>query len=134
MSRRRWVIAIAAAALVALLAAGSVGTFFSAKAESAFKSDTEKASYAIGLNLARQLKTIAANIDETALAEGFNDGRSAARKPRLTDQEIAATLASLRRMHQQKVKAEHSRAATPAMNGRGLSVFFKLDPRITAAY
>lgn len=134
MSRRRWVIGIGVAALLALAAAASTGRVFDAKAEAAFKSDTEKASYAIGLNLARQLKTIAADIDERALAQGFNDGRSAERKPRLTDQEITATLASLRKMHQQKLAAANNSAGKPMTNAPGISVFFKLDPRLTASY
>jgi hypothetical protein len=134
MLRRRWVIGIAGTALAALAAVASTGKVFGAKADAAFKSDTEKASYAIGLNLARQLKTIAADIDERALAQGFNDGRSADRKPRLTDQEITATLASLRKAHQQKLTAAQASAGKPVTSTPGLMVFFKMDPRLTAAY
>lgn len=123
------------AAVVAVLAGtASTGKVFGAKAEPVFKSELEKASYAIGLNLARQLKTIASDLDDRALAQGFNDGRSATGKTRLTNQEISATLASLRKTYQQKLTAAHASADKPVTTIPGLAVFFKLDPRITASY
>jgi hypothetical protein len=135
MSTRRWSIAIALAAFVAIAAAAaSTGKVFGAKPEAAFKSETEKASYAIGVNLARQLKTMASDVDDHALAQGFNDARSIEGKTRLTNQEIAAVLGSLRKTYQQQVKAAHESAGKPATSGPGISVFFKLDPRLTASY
>ena len=135
MSSRKWSIAvvIAAAALVVTAAATS-GKVFGAKVETAFKSESEKASYAIGVNLARQLKSMASGVDDQALMQGFNDGRSADGKVRLTNQEIAATLTSLRKAYQQKTAAAHTSAGTPVTAEPGMSVFFKLDPRLTAAY
>ena len=135
MTTRRWSIAIAGAAVILIVAAAaSTGKVFGAKAEPAFRSDTEKASYAIGVNLARQLKTMAADLDDRALAEGFNDGRMADRKARLTNEEIVATLASLRKTYQQKVTAAHASAGEPTTSTPGISVFFKMEPRLTAAY
>ena len=135
MSTRRWWIAVAIAALVAVAAAAlSTGKVFGAKVETAFKSETDKASYAVGINLARQLKTMASELDDRALTQGFNDGRSADGKARLTNQEITATLAALRKRYQQKVAAAHTSAGKPVASGPGISVFFKLDPRLTAQY
>lgn len=135
MSLRRWLIGIAMAAFVAVVAAtASTGKVFGAKTEPAFTTETEKASYAIGLNLARQLKTIATDLDDRALMQGFNDGRSAERKARLTNQEIATTLGSLRKTYQQKAAAANTSAGKPVTSSPGISVFFKLDPRLTAAY
>jgi hypothetical protein len=122
-----------ALAVVAAVAV-STGKVFGAKAEPGFKNETERASYAIGLNLARQLKTMASDLDDRALAQGFNDGRSANRKTRLTNQEVAATLSSLRKRYQQRIAATHSGAGNPVTNSPGISVFFKLDPRLTAGY
>jgi hypothetical protein len=135
MSRRRWLIAIAVAGLLVVAAAAvSTKKVLGAKAEPVFKSDLEKASYAIGLNLARQLKTIAGDLDDRALMRGFNDGRSSEGKSRLTKQEISATLASLRKTYQQKLKAAHAGAGTPVTDVPGLSVLFKMDPRLTNSY
>ena len=135
MSSRRWSMVIAIAALAAVAAAAaSTGKVFGAKAEPAFRSETEKASYAVGVNLARQLKTMASELDDRALAQGFNDGRAADGKTRLTDQEITATLTSLRKTYQQKIAAAHTSAGQPVTNSPGMSIFFKLDPRLTAAY
>ena len=136
MSSRQWSIAIVITALVAVVgvAAASTGKVFGAKPEPAFKSDMEKASYAIGLNLARQLKTIAGELDDRALTQGFNDGRAADAKSRLTPQEINATLSSLRKTYQEKRAAANTSAGKPATAAPGISVFFKLDPRLTAAY
>jgi hypothetical protein len=135
MSTRRWSIVVVVAALLAVAAAAaSTGKVFGAKAEPQFKSETEKASYAIGLNLARQLKTMASELDDRALAQGFNDGRSADGKTRLTNEESTAVLASLRKRFQQKIAAARTSASKPVTGSPGMSVFFKLDPRLTAAY
>ena len=140
MSRRRWLIAIAVtvwlAAVAAAVSTGAVssGKLFGGKAEPAFKTEVEKASYVIGLNLARQLKTIAKDLDERALTQGFNDGRTGEGRSRLTREEIAATIASLRNMHKAKLTEAHASAGTPVTQSPGLSVLFKLDPRLTASY
>jgi FKBP-type peptidyl-prolyl isomerase-like protein len=135
MSRRRWLIAVAVVGLVVIgAAAASTSSVFGARVEPTFKSETEKASYAIGLNLARQLKTIAKDLDDEALAQGFNDGRSVDGKTRLTNQQITATLASLRKTYQQKAAAARTSAGKPVTAVPGISVFFKMDPRLTASY
>ena len=135
MSPRRWLIAVATAGLVVAVAgAASTGKVFGAKAQPTFKSETEKASYAVGVNLARQLKTIASDLDDRALLQGFNDARSADGKSRLTNEEMIATLTSLRKTYQQRTAAAHSSAGKPVTSAPGLSVFFKMDPRLTNAY
>jgi hypothetical protein len=123
------------AALVAAVAVGaSTGKVFGAKPEPAFTSDLEKASYAIGVNLARQFKLVASDLDDQALAQGFNDGRAADGKARLTNAEIVAAMAALRKTYQQRVQAAHTGAGKPVTGNAGISVFFKMDPRLTAAY
>jgi Domain amino terminal to FKBP-type peptidyl-prolyl isomerase len=136
MSPRRWWMALAVAGVVAAVAgaAASAGYVFGAKATPAFKSDVERASYAIGLNLARQLRTMASDLDERALAQGFDDGRAAEGKARLTNQEVTATLAALRKTYQQKLASAHASAGPPITSAPGMSVFFKLDPRLTSQY
>jgi hypothetical protein len=123
-----------AVAGVAAAAAASAGFVFGAKAKPAFRSDMERASYAIGLNLARQLRTMASDLDERALAEGFSDGRAADGKARLTNQEVTTTLAALRKSYQQNLATAHASAGPPVTRAPGMSVFFKLDPRLTSQY
>jgi hypothetical protein len=134
MSPRRGLIAVAIVGVAVVAAALSAGRVFGAKEESAFKNDTEKASYAVGVNLARQLKTLADSVDERALVAGFNDARSGDGKTRLTNQEINAALATLRASYHQNVAAAQVGAKAPATNTPGISVFFKMDPRLTASY
>jgi hypothetical protein len=134
MSSRRWSILIVIALLAVAGAAASAGRVFGANAAPAFKSDAEKASYAIGLNLAKQLKMVASELDDAALVQGFNDGRSADGKSRLTAQEVSATLAGLRKTYQEKRTAASTSAGKPATAVPGISVFFKMDPRLTQSY
>ena len=135
MSPRRWLISGGIVASVALVAAvASAGRVFGARGEPAFKTETEKASYAVGVNLARQLKTMASELDDRALAQGFNDGRSADGKTKLTNQEIVAALNTLRTTYRQNAAAAQTAAGKPATTTPGISVFFKLDPRLTASY
>ena len=135
MSRPRWMIAVATAGLVlAVAGAVSTGKVFGAKAQAAFKSDSEKASYAVGVNLARQLKSIAGELDDRALLRGFNDARSADGKSLLSNDEMMTTLKSLRRDFQRRTAAAHSSAGQPVTSATGVSVYFKMDPRLTNAY
>jgi Domain amino terminal to FKBP-type peptidyl-prolyl isomerase len=135
MLRPRWLLAAGMAGLVAaIVLAASSGKVVGAKPDPTFRTEAEKAGYAVGANLARQLKTIAGDLDDRALLQGFNDARATGGQTRLTNEEINAILQSLRRTHQQKVAAVHSSAGAPATSTSGLAVFFKMDPRLTAAY
>jgi len=128
-------IAVATAGLVVAVAgAASTGKVFGAKTQQVFKSDSERASYAVGVNLARQLKTIAGELDDRALLQGFNDARSADGKSRLTNEEMIATLKSLRKTYQQRTAAAHANAGQPVTSAPGVSVYFKMDPRLTSTY
>lgn len=135
MSRPGWMIAVATAGLaVTVAAATTTGNVFGAKTQGAFRSASEKAGYAVGVNLARQLRTIAGDLDDRALLRGFNDARSAEGKTLLTDEEMVATLRSLRKTHQQRAAAARSSAGQPITSAPGVSVYFKLDPRLTNTY
>jgi FKBP-type peptidyl-prolyl isomerase-like protein len=136
MLRRRWSIALVVAALGLVFAiVATTGKAFGAKSEPlAFETEMDKASYAIGVNLARQFKLMAGDLDVQALAQGFADGRAPDGKTRLTNEDITATLAALRKTYQQKVQAAHTSADKPVTGNAGISVFFKLDPRLTASY
>lgn len=135
MSRRRWSVAVLVAALVAAVSiVASTGKVFGAKPEPAFTSEMERASYAIGVNLARQYKLVATDLDDRALARGFNDARAADGKAHLTNAEITAALKALRNTYQQRMQAAHTGAGNPVTGNAGISVFFKLDPRLTKAY
>jgi hypothetical protein len=59
--------------------------------ESPFKSLTDKASYAIGLNIGRSLKGEGVEVDIAALTRGIKDSLGSA-KPLLTDKEIQETM------------------------------------------
>ena len=75
------------------------------------KTERDKASYAIGLNMGRNLHRDAVEVNTTALLEGLRDAL-AGRKPLLTDQEAQAALAALqvevRRTMEAKRAAESS--------------------------
>src|SRR5215831_2411959 len=62
-----------------------------AAAAPALKTNREKASYAFGVNLARNLKQEGVEIDSALLARGFKDG-SGTGKLLLTDEEAQAAL------------------------------------------
>ena len=47
---------------------------------------------------------------------------------------MVATLKSLRKTYQERTAAAHSSAGRPVTRAPGLSVYFKMDPRLTNAY
>jgi FKBP-type peptidyl-prolyl cis-trans isomerase FklB len=59
------------------------------------KTDKEKGSYAVGLNIGNSLKQQPVDLDLPSLFKGITDGRTGS-KPLLTDQEIEAALKVLR--------------------------------------
>jgi FKBP-type peptidyl-prolyl cis-trans isomerase FklB len=59
------------------------------------KTDKEKGSYAVGLNIGNSLKQQPVDLDLPSLFKGITDGRTG-NKPLLTDQEIEAALKVLR--------------------------------------
>jgi FKBP-type peptidyl-prolyl cis-trans isomerase FklB len=63
------------------------------------KTQKERASYAIGLNVGKQMKTQGVEVDFEALLRGFKDALSGA-KPALTDKEIRETMMALQKESQ----------------------------------
>jgi FKBP-type peptidyl-prolyl cis-trans isomerase FklB len=72
---------------------------------SPFKTDNEKASYALGLNIGSNLKRQSVDVDPAILAEGLKDGLTGA-KPLLTEDEAKAALTQL----QTEVRAKQEAA------------------------
>ncbi|HWZ97393.1 MAG TPA: FKBP-type peptidyl-prolyl cis-trans isomerase N-terminal domain-containing protein [Candidatus Dormibacteraeota bacterium] len=77
------------------------------------KTNREKASYAFGVNLAKNMKQQGVDLDPTVLARGFKDGFSGA-KPLLSDQEAQSAL--LAYSEEVKKKMEAQQAAVGAVN------------------
>lgn len=129
----RWLTALAIAAFGFVIAiVASTGGVSSAKATPEFKSPMEKASYALGVNFARQLKTMAGEIDVEAMVQGFSDARATGGKTRLSPQEVNAAIVALRKKYQEQRAAARASAGPPATSVAGLSVFFKMDPLLAS--
>lgn len=77
----------------------------------ALKTNRDKASYAFGVNLARNLKKEGVDLDTAILARGLKDGFGAA-KPLLTDEEAQAALMAYSGEVRKKVEAEQAVIAT----------------------
>lgn len=114
--------AIVTTALVVAIVAAT-GSASRATAAAEFNSPMEMASYALGVNFARQLKTMAGEVDAEAMMQGFNDARAAGGETRLSEQQVNAAVSALRKKYQEQQSA--ARAATAS-----LSIFFKMDPRL----
>jgi len=56
-----------------------------------FKSEKEKLSYAVGMNLAKALQKQSVEVDADLLLQGFQDARSGS-KPLMTEEQVRATL------------------------------------------
>jgi FKBP-type peptidyl-prolyl cis-trans isomerase FklB len=66
--------------------------------------DKQKASYALGLNIARGLKSQAVDVDPLLLQRGIRDGLAG--KPLLTDQQAQAALTQLQAQSKQMMEAK----------------------------
>jgi FKBP-type peptidyl-prolyl cis-trans isomerase FklB len=75
----------------------------------ALKTQKEKASYAIGLNLGRNMRQNSVDVDPNILLLGVKDAL-AGRKPLLTDDEAKAALAALQNDVHQKAQAKMQEA------------------------
>jgi FKBP-type peptidyl-prolyl cis-trans isomerase FklB len=102
--RMRWT-----AAVVAIM----VGTFAgSAQAQSkpSLKTDNEKVSYSIGLDIGANFKRQSVELDSKALAAGIADGLSGA-KPALSEDEIRKVLADFQTQMRDRAVAASQKAA-----------------------
>jgi hypothetical protein len=103
-----------------------------------FNNDKEKTSYALGVSIARQMKTRAIEVDAAALARGFQDVLSNG-KSLLTDDEVRAAVAAVQKDYTAKIaalKKEQMRARREAALANNperatqIVVSYKLDPRL----
>jgi len=96
-------------------AAKKPGTATAAKpgtaAAPALKTNRDKASYAFGVNLARNLKKEGVDLDSALVARGLKDGFGAT-KPLLTDEEAQAALMAYSGEVRKKVEAEQAAVAS----------------------
>jgi FKBP-type peptidyl-prolyl cis-trans isomerase FklB len=76
----------------------------------ALKTNRDKASYAFGVNLARNLKKEGVDLDSTLVARGLKDGFGAT-KPLLTDEEAQAALMAYSGEVRKRVEAEQAAIA-----------------------
>lgn len=79
--------------LIVMIGILLLATQVSAQESQALKSQKEKVSYIIGMDLANNLKRQSVEIDPDSLARGVKDALSGA-KPQLTDQEIREIMTS----------------------------------------
>jgi FKBP-type peptidyl-prolyl cis-trans isomerase FklB len=77
--------------LAALLAAIALNTAASAQQGAALKSNKEKASYVIGMNIGRSLKNDGVEVDQAAFIQGLTDGRGGA-QPKLSAEEMKTVM------------------------------------------
>ncbi len=80
--------------LIALLGVLLLAVQLNAKEVGVFKSEKEKVSYALGVELARNLKKQAIDVDGETLMKGVRDGLSG-KEMLLTEEGLQATLSSL---------------------------------------
>jgi hypothetical protein len=95
----------------------------------AFKSEKEKVSYALGMNLARQLRAQSIEVDPEVLSQGLRDALSRG-ETRLTEQEVLAIVIGIQKELKSKRAAVQSEKPGPPKDLAGISVTFKLDPRL----
>jgi FKBP-type peptidyl-prolyl cis-trans isomerase FklB len=93
-----------AAKMPATPAAKTPTTAAKTPAANPLTTDKQKASYALGLNIARGLKSQAVDVDPLLLQRGIRDGLAG--KPLLTDQQAQAALTQLQAQSKQMMEAK----------------------------
>src|SRR5260370_1862752 len=82
-----------------------------APSDSPLKTQKDKISYALGMNIGNGLRRNAIDVDLNTMLQGIKDGASAA-KPLMTDDEIRAALTTFQQEMQAKQIAQMQQAAT----------------------
>ncbi len=82
-----------------------------APSDSPLKTQKDKISYALGMNIGTGLRRNAIDVDLNTMLQGIKDGASAA-KPLMTDDEIRAALTTFQQEMQAKQIAQMQQAAT----------------------
>jgi len=86
-----------------------------------FKSQKEKLSYAVGMNLAKALQKQSVEVDADLLIQGFQDARSGS-KPVMTEEQVRATLVGVQselRRKQAALQAEERKELAEKNNKEG---------------
>jgi FKBP-type peptidyl-prolyl cis-trans isomerase FklB len=78
---------------------------------SAFKTQKEKISYAIGMEMGKGVKTQGIDVDPTILVQGLNDAISGA-KPQMSEEELRQVISGLQQEIRQKQMQAQQAAAT----------------------
>ena len=94
---------------MAVLAVGFLAVGLRAQEQSVFKSQREKVSYGIGVQIAKDFKQQGLDIDVNLLAKGMKDGLAGG-KLLMTEQEMMATLNAF----QTEMNQKHAQAAKTA--------------------
>jgi FKBP-type peptidyl-prolyl cis-trans isomerase FklB len=82
-----------------------------APSDSPFKTQKDKISYALGMNIGNGLRRNAIDVDLNTMLQGIKDGATGA-KPQMTDDEIRAALTAFQQDMQAKAMAQMQQAAT----------------------
>lgn len=144
VGRGRWVAALAVVLVGMVSATQKLPAFKidkSSAAAKALESKIEKVSYALGVNLAGQLKAQLIEVDPDVLMRGLRDALSGS-QTLLTDVEVRAAVKAVQEeartrrtaLQRAQVRLRQDGAAkdrnTPADAPARLIVWFKLDPRL----
>jgi FKBP-type peptidyl-prolyl isomerase-like protein len=105
------------------------------------KDGKEKASYALGMNFGRQLRERSVQVDQDLVKRGLTDGLAGTNMA-LTDEEMRSLLAGMQREYNARRAALNAapmgdgtqRPATGQADPAGLSVVFKLAPRLARGF
>src|SRR5258708_33489032 len=81
-----------------------------APSESPFKTQKDKVSYALGMNIGNGLRRNAIDVDLNTMLQGIKDGATGA-KPQMTDEEIRTALTAFQQEMQAKAMAQMQQAA-----------------------
>lgn len=109
---------------VALLA-----TIAAAQDTPAFKSEKQRVSYALGINLAKQLRAQWIEVDPDVLSEALKAALSGSRTL-LTDQEVHAIVVGLQKEFRARRAALRNQQSGAREELAEILVSFKLDPRL----
>jgi hypothetical protein len=129
-----------------VLVMGLLAAVAAAQDASALKSDKDKVSYALGVNLATQLRAMSVEVDPDVLSRGLKDALSS-RETLLSNEEVRDVVAGLQkelRAKQTALRSARIRAGREVVEKNGtaqaaglgreeparISVSFKMDPRI----
>jgi hypothetical protein len=129
-----------AALVVVVLAALTIKDARASRSDRSLTTQKEKVSYALGVNVAKQLRTSAIDIDPEVFDRGLKDALFT--KSMLTEQEVNAIVAGVQKeakarrfaaQHQQvRFREDRAGDAQQQQPAARLGIMFKLDPRLVS--